>query len=238
MASSSLPSNVHVSSHPCLQAKLSQLRSQATNARETKSLIHEIATILSCEALAVALQPQQAGKDKSPLGFEYDTTTISPSHISLVPILRSGLSMTDAVLSVLPDPIPVHHLGLYREKTTLQPVEYYNNLPYHRPPPTTTPDPSEPSTSTPPSLAIIVDPVIATGATACAAIDTLKDWGVGRIVMLCVIGSDGGLKKAAGEWQEGVEIWVGGVDEELTDKGMLRPGLGDVGDRLFLTMGK
>ena len=116
-------------------------------------------------------------QDQSPLGYEYTAETISPS-VCLVPILRSGLSMVDALQSLLPDPVSVHHLGMYREKTTLQPVEYYNNLPYHK---------AGDESSKVPELAIIVDPIIATGSTVCAAIDTLRDWGVPRILSISVL---------------------------------------------------
>ncbi|KAI4796372.1 uracil phosphoribosyltransferase-like protein [Aureobasidium sp. EXF-8845] len=228
---SSLPSNVHVSQHPCLRAKVSQLRSQQTGARDAKRLIHDISTMLGYEALGSALKTTQQGTDKSPLGYDFPVDSISPSHVSLVPILRSGLSMVDALLSVLPDPVPVFHLGMYREKTTLQPVEYYNNLPYH----------SATTTSlqtTPSETAILLDPIIATGATASAAIDTLKDWGVKRIVVCSVLASHEGLEKVSRVWEEGVEIWVGAVDPGTDAKGMIKPGLGDVGDRLFLTIGK
>ncbi|KAK4946483.1 hypothetical protein LTR66_003243 [Elasticomyces elasticus] len=284
--SSPLPPNAHVSTHPCLRAKLSQLRSHATNARETKLLIHEIATIVGCEALAHGLKSIDGAVDKSPLGYEFTAETISPSHISLVPILRSGLGMVDGILSpvhlaiptnplyipttrtqfstrsyhtillktramlstdtknppalqsLLPSPVPVHHLGLYRERSTLQPVEYYNNLPYHRPSQNASSStPSTPTTSAS-DLAILIDPVIATGATACAGIATLRDWGVKRIIVCSVIASEDGLRRAAEEWSEGVEVWVGGVDKETDDRGMIKPGLGDVGDRLFLTIGK
>lgn len=140
--------------------------------------------------------------------------------------------MVPALTSLLPQPVAVHHLGLYREKSTLQPVEYYNNLPYHAP---TT---SNPNASGPSELAIIVDPVIATGATASAAIDSLKDWGVKRIIVVSVLATEEGLRQACGEWEEGVEVWVGGCDGEVDEKGMIKPGLGDIGDRLFLTIGK
>ncbi|KAL9086503.1 MAG: hypothetical protein Q9165_007119 [Trypethelium subeluteriae] len=148
--------------------------------------------------------------------------------------------MIDALQSILPLPVPIHHLGLYRESSALGVVEYYNKLPDQKTrssdPPTT---PASPPTAPGPShLAIIVDPVIATGATACAAIDTLRDWGVQRIVMISVIGSEEGLKKAGEKWTEGVQLWVGGMDEALDAKGMINPGLGDVGDRLFLTAGR
>ena len=135
--------------------------------------------------------------------------------------------------------MPVHHLGLYRENSGLGVVEYYNKLPDHKPNPSTLPSPNDPPTAPGPAhLAIVVDPVIATGATACAAIDTLRDWGVQRIVMISVLGSAGGLRKAATQWGENVEVWVGGIDRELDAKAMIMPGLGDVGDRLFLTGGK
>lgn len=150
-----------------------------------------------------------------------------------MPILRSGLSMVPALSSLLPQPVPIHHLGLYREKSTLQPVEYYNNLPYHQ-----LSSNSSTESSPQPELAIIVDPVIATGATCCAAIDTLKDWGVKRIIVVAVLATVDGLKKACEEWEAGVDVWCGGCDEGVDEKGMIKPGLGDIGDRLFLTLGK
>jgi uracil phosphoribosyltransferase len=119
---------------------------------------------------------------------------------------------------MLPASVPVHHLGMYREPSTLDPVEYYNNLPQH---------PSGPDSG---RVAIIVDPVI--------AIQTLREWGAKKVIVLSVIGAQVGVQKAAAEWPEGTEIWIAGVDKELTDGGMLKPGLGDVGDRLFLTIGK
>lgn len=133
--------------------------------------------------------------------------------------------MVDAVQTLLPQPISVHHLGLYREKATLQPVEYYNNLPQSQ-------ATSEVTT------AILVDPVIATGGTAVAAIQTLREWGVQKVIVLNVITASEGLARAAEEWPEGTEFWVGAVDKELTDKGMIKPGVGDIGDRLFGTIGK
>lgn len=131
---------------------------------------------------------------------------------------------------MLPSPVPVHHLGMYREPSTLDPVEYYNNLPHHVP--------SSTGTGTASSLAIIVDPIIATGGTCAAAIQTLREWGAKRIIVLSVVGAADGVRKVAGEWPEGLEIWIGGVDKELTQEGMLNPGMGDIGDRLFLTIGK
>jgi uracil phosphoribosyltransferase len=140
--------------------------------------------------------------------------------------------MIDAVQSLLPVAVPVHHLGLYREKTTLQPVEYYNNLPYHKS------SSSSESQSSSADLAIILDPIIATGSTLGAAIETLREAGAKKILAIAVLASETGLGKVAEIWPEGVTIWVGGVDRETDDKGMIKPGLGDVGDRLFLTVGK
>ncbi|KAK3940349.1 uracil phosphoribosyltransferase [Diplogelasinospora grovesii] len=232
MSSSSqqLPPNVHISRHPCLLAKLSQLRSKTTTSKEVKALINEIALIVGCEALAESVTAIAGPAGETPLGFQYESTTINPTTISLVPILRSGLGMVEALQTLLPEPVPVHHLGLFREPTTLSPVEYYNNLPNHIR--------SDPSSAAASKLAIILDPVIATGGTCAAAIQTLKEWGAQRILVLSVIGAAPGIVHAASEWPEGTQIWVAGVDETLTDNGMLKPGLGDVGDRLFLTIGK
>ncbi|GAD91700.1 uracil phosphoribosyltransferase [Paecilomyces variotii No. 5] len=244
---SSFPANVHVSAHPCLRAKLSQLRSHTASTRETKLLVHEITTILastphgsqpayrtnSLTSTTVAII-----QDKTPLGVEYTTEGLAPSSLALVPILRSGLGMLDAIQSLLPDDIPVHHLGLFRERSTLQPVEYYNNLPFHRPDTFSKTD----TTSAPNELAahtaILVDPVIATGGTADAAIQLLRDWGVQRILYLSVLGSEGGVRRAAEEWPEGVQVWVGAVDQTCDERGMIVPGLGDIGDRLFKAVGK
>lgn len=132
-----------------------------------------------------------------------------------------------AVQSILPRAVPVHHLGLYREPLTLEPVEYYNNLP-------------DPARGGPPAphLAIILDPIIATGGTCAAAIQTLREWGAQKVLVMSILGAKDGVRRAAEEWREGTEIWVAGMDEGVTGSGMLRPGLGDIGDRLFLTMGK
>jgi uracil phosphoribosyltransferase len=227
----SLPSNVHVSQHPCLLAKLSQLRSKSTSPREVSSLVHEISLIVSCEALAKAVTSTDGPQDESPIGFSFTSKTVEPSSMCIVPILRSGLGMVQAVQTMLPSPVPVHHLGMYREPSTLQPVEYYNNLPNHYATSTS-------ASSDAAGLAIIVDPVIATGGTCIAAIQTLREWGAKRVLVIAVIGAADGVRKAAEEWPEGTDLWIAGVDQELTSNGMLKPGLGDVGDRLFLTIGK
>ncbi|OAA37595.1 uracil phosphoribosyltransferase [Beauveria brongniartii RCEF 3172] len=222
-----LPPNVHVSQHPSVRAKMSQLRSKSASARETNALVHEISIIVACEALAKSLAPVPGPKlikDQTPIGADYETADVSPSTICIVPILRSGLAMVDAVQTVLPRLVPVHHLGMYREPSTLDPVEYYNNL--------------SSAGSGAASLAILVDPIIATGGTCAAAIQTLREWGAKRVLVLSVLGAATGVAQVAKEWPEGTELWMAAVDEGLTPEGMVNPGLGDVGDRLFLTLGK
>lgn len=136
--------------------------------------------------------------------------------------------------------VPVYHLGLFREKMTLQPVEYYNNLPFHRSDLSpASPASLDPTTNTAAStLAVLLDPIIATGATAEAAIQLLREWGVKKVIMLSVLGSQDGVKRAAEVWKDGVEVWVGAVDGQCNEKGMIVPGVGDIGDRLFVAIGK
>ncbi|KAG7097111.1 hypothetical protein E1B28_004489 [Marasmius oreades] len=140
--------------------------------------------------------------------------------LGLTPILRAGLGMSDALLSLVHD-APVYHLGLFREKVSLQPVEYYSKLP------------AEP----PVDIVYLLDPLIATGGTACAALAMLVDWGLApiNVKILCVLASQDGLDKINQEYP-GVEIWVAAVDPNLSDRGIVKPGLGDAGDRLFNTI--
>lgn len=147
----------------------------------------------------------------------------------------------EAINTLLPTPVPIYHLGLFRERSTLQPVEYYNNLPYNRPATGTS---TSPDTNTPNSaaadIAILLDPVIATGATAEAAIHLLREWGVKRVIMIGVLASEEGLQRVKESWPEegAVEVWVGAVDGKCDERGMIVPGLGDIGDRLFVAVGK
>ncbi|KAL4968384.1 uracil phosphoribosyltransferase [Aspergillus stella-maris] len=230
-----VPSNVHISSHPLLQAKISQIRSSSSTTRETRGLVNEIATILGVEAFAGWKATGTGKTDTTPLGLEYETKTLDPANIALVPILRSGLGMIDAMNDLLPTPVPIYHLGLFRERFSLQPVEYYNNLPYHRP--DTSAGPNAKNTAAA-NVAILLDPIIATGGTAETAIQILREWGVQRVVMLSVLGSEEGVRRAAECWPEGVEVWIGALDKETNEKGMIVPGLGDIGDRLFVAIGK
>lgn len=216
-------SKVSVSTHPVLISKVSALRSSQSDAKAVRLLTAEIATFLAYEATHTALSVESTEKAMTPLGAEYDLMTVTPVRLCLVPILRSGLGLTDSFLAVLPASTEVHHLGLFREENTLNAVEYYNKLP----------QPSKDKQHV--HTAFIVDPIIATGNTACAAIQILKEWGVKKIIFSCVLASKSGLERVSREWPAGVEIFVGCVDEKLNDHGYIVPGLGDIGDRLFQT---
>ncbi|RKF54128.1 Uracil phosphoribosyltransferase [Golovinomyces cichoracearum] len=235
-----LPKNVHISKHPCLRAKLSQLRDQSISGRETRALIHEISLILGCEATAACLTVAEDSEDmKTHLDQAYIKQTISPKTISIVPILRSGLGMLEAIQTILPHAVSVHHLGLCRETTTLQPVEYYSNLSFNVPPTSNQrgAQSTEQNNIKTTSLAILLDPMIAMGRTCTAAIRMLKVWGAQKIIVISLLGAREGIERVAKEWEEGVEIWLAGMDEYVNEYGVIIPGLGDVGDRLFLTAG-
>jgi len=146
-------------------------------------------------------------------------TAIKPS-IALIPILRAGLGMTDAMLSLFPM-AHVYHIGLFREKITLQAVEYYSKLP------------KEASVD----LVFLLDPLIATAATAIAALNMIVDWGVPikNVRYVAVLASQEGLKNVLAEFPD-LQIWVAGIDDVLTPNGLISPGLGDAGDRTFNTL--
>ncbi|KAF8826613.1 hypothetical protein HHX47_DHR5000194 [Lentinula edodes] len=224
---------VHKISHPIVNAELSKLRLSSTTSKEFREGINHIALILGLEA----------SKDLEEVTFDGQTpiaafkgTNIKP-RVGLTPILRAGLGMTDALLTLFPyatplnnyhylpltgfSSAPVYHLGIFREKVTLQPVEYYSKLP------------AQP----PVDIVYLLDPLIATGGTAVAALTMIVDWGipVDKIKLLCVLASQEGLKNVQSGFP-GLEIWVAGIDETLTKEGLISPGLGDTGDRLFNTL--
>jgi len=130
--------------------------------------------------------------------------------------------MVDAFLALLPSDTSVHHLGLFRDKHTLSPVEYYNKLP-------------SPSASGRVDIAFVVDPIIATGGTAATVVAILKEWGVQKIIFTSILASSEGIERAANEWPEGTVFYVGSIDTQLNDRGYIIPGVGDIGDRLFGT---
>ncbi|TFK43388.1 armadillo/beta-catenin/plakoglobin [Crucibulum laeve] len=207
---------VNVLSHPLVNAELSKLRRTSTTSKEFREGINHISLILGIES-SRNLEEETFDGD-TPVG-PFTGTKIKP-RIGLTPILRAGLGMTDALLTLFPE-APVYHLGLFREKVSLQPVEYYSKLP-----------PSPPVDNI-----LLLDPLIATGGTACAALGMIADWGipVQNVKLLCVLASEVGLKHVQAEYPE-LEIWAAGVDSELTRDGIIKPGLGDTGDRLFNTL--
>jgi uracil phosphoribosyltransferase len=204
---------VHVSPHPLIQHKLARLRDAGTPPPEFRDLVAAISRGLFFEATAdVALKPVSV---TTPL-----TTATCHSiaeTIGLVPVLRAGLGMADAMLQALPE-ASVWHLGLYRDHATLKPVTYYNKLPAH-------PDMS---------LALVLDPMLATGGSAIAAIDILKKAGVPRVKFVGLIAAPEGIAALSAAHPD-VSIHLAARDEKLNDIGYIVPGLGDAGDRQFGT---
>ncbi|EAU84916.2 UDP-N-acetylglucosamine 1-carboxyvinyltransferase [Coprinopsis cinerea okayama7 len=211
-----MSNNLHILNHPLVNAELSKLRQTSTTSKEFREGVHNISLFLGYEASRGFEEATFQGQ--SPVST-FTGTTVKP-RLGLTPILRAGLGMTDALLTLFPS-APVYHLGIYREKVTLQPVEYYSKLP-----------PSPPIDNV-----FLLDPLIATGGTVCAAIGMLTEWGIPikNIKLLCVLASRDGLNHVQKEYPD-LELWVAGVDETLTTDGIISPGLGDSGDRLFNTV--
>jgi len=207
---------LNVLSHPLINAELSKLRQTSTTPKEFREGVETISFLLGYEATRSLEEVPFNGE--TPVA-PFTGSRIKP-RIGLTPILRAGLGMTDALLKLFPS-APVYHLGLYREKVTLQPVEYYSKLP-----------PSPPI-----DQVFLLDPLIATGGTACAALGMIEDWGIPAkdVRLLCVLASEAGLQHVQSEYPD-LQIWVAGVDKELTPEGIISPGLGDSGDRLFNTV--
>src|SRR6476660_5990887 len=208
--------NLHVSSHPAIQHKLALLRTESVEPKKFRELVREISWLLGYEALADArLMPVRI---KTPIE-ETDGMKLA-DRIGLVPILRAGLGMVDAMLELMPT-AEVWHLGLFRDERTLRPVEYYNKLP----------------DSATVDLCLILDPMLATGGSATAAIEVLKKWGAVkpvRIKLVNLIAAPEGVEAVAAAHPD-VEIYCAALDRSLNEKGYIQPGLGDAGDRQFGT---
>lgn len=204
---------VFVSSHPLVRHKLTLLRDKDTNSTLFRQLVRELAILLCYEATQdLALVPHHV---QTPMG-EADGWQLAET-IGLVPILRAGLGMVDGVWEMMPG-AEVWHIGLYRDERTLRPVEYYNKLPI---------DPRV-------QVCLILDPMLATGGSAVATAQLLKDWGAKRIKFVGLIAAPEGLK-AMREAHPDVPIHVAAIDERLNEIGFIVPGLGDAGDRQFGT---
>jgi uracil phosphoribosyltransferase len=206
-------SNVYVSNHPLVAHKLTRLRSTATEPKKFRELVRELAGLLTYEAtndLAIEPVTVQTPLESTP-GAELK------DKIGLVPILRAGLGMVEGVWELMPS-AEVWHIGIYRDEATLKPVQYYNKLPVF---PTV-------------SVCMILDPMLATGGSAVATVDVLKEWGVNRIKFVGLIGAPEGIENMQRHHPD-VPIYLAAIDDHLNDIGYIVPGLGDAGDRQFGT---
>jgi len=207
---------LHVSNHPAVKHKLRILRDEATEPKKFREIVRELSWLLGYEALADArLRDRDV---RTPI--EVTAAQELGDRIGLVPILRAGLGMVDAMLELMPT-AEVWHLGLFRDEHTLRPVEYYNKLP----------------DSASVDLCLILDPMLATGGSATAAIEVLKRWGAVhpvRIKLVNLIAAPEGVAAVAAAHPD-VEIHCAALDRQLNEKGYILPGLGDAGDRIFGT---
>jgi len=205
-------SGVYVSKHPLVQHKLTALRDVNTAHRDFRSLVRELAMLLTYEStLDLQLEDKQV---TTPMGIAHGKKS---REIGLVPILRAGLGMTDGVMALLPS-VQVWHIGLYRDEKTLQPVEYYNKLP------------NDPTVQ----VCIVLDPMLATGGSAVTTVSILKRWGVERIKFMGLIATPEGIERLSAAHPD-VDIHIGAIDSHLNEIGFIVPGLGDAGDRMFGT---
>jgi uracil phosphoribosyltransferase len=207
--------NLHVSQHPAVRHKLGILRDQQTEPKKFREVVRELSWLLGYEALADArTRPIDVATPLEVMNGEE-----LADRIGFIPILRAGLGMVDAFLELMPT-AQVWHLGLFRDERTLRPVEYYNKLP----------------NSATVDLCLILDPMLATGGSATAAIEVLKRWGAIRIKLVNLIAAPEGVEAVLTAHPE-VEIYTAALDRQLNNKGYILPGLGDAGDRQFGTGG-
>lgn len=206
-------STLQVSRHPAVLHKLAVLRDEHTEPKKFREVVRELSWLLGYEALADAMV--RSRRIVTPME-EMEASELG-ERIGLVPILRAGLGMVDAMLELMPT-AQVWHLGLFRDERTLRPVEYYNKLP----------------DSATVDLCLILDPMLATGGSATAAIDVLKKWGAVRIKLVNLIAAPEGVAAVQAAHPD-VEIHCAALDRGLNEKGYIMPGLGDAGDRQFGT---
>lgn len=205
---------VFICDHPLIQHKLTYIRDEATKTKDFRDLVDEVATLMAYEITRDI--PLEHIEVKTPVATA-DCRIISGRKLGLIPILRAGLGMVDGILKLIPA-AKVGHIGLYRDPATLQPVEYYVKLP----------------TDVQERLLIVIDPMLATGGSANAAIDVLKKRGCAQIKLMCLIAAPEGIQ-AVQQAHPDVDIYVAAIDDYLNDHGYIVPGLGDAGDRLFGT---
>ncbi len=205
---------VTVVSHPLIQHKLSLMRDTQTGVKEFRELAAEISMLLAYEAMRdLELAPHTV---TTPLESG-EFPMLSGKKLALVAILRAGLIMTDAIVGLVPA-AKVGHLGMYRDPHTLKPVAYYNKLPA---------DIAE-------RRVFLTDPMLATGGSASAAIDSLKEAGAQSIKLMCILSAPEGIAVIERDHPD-VEIVTAAIDSHLNDHGYIVPGLGDAGDRIYGT---
>ena len=207
-------SKVMIMDHPLIQHKIGIIRRQETGSKDFRQLISEIAMLMCYEAT----------RDLKLTDVEIETPIskmtakeLAGKKLAVVPILRAGLGMVDGMLSMIPA-AKVGHIGLYRNEETLEPVEYYCKLPK---------DCAE-------REVFVVDPMLATGGSATAAITMLKNKGVKKIRFMCIAAAPQGIERMQKEHPD-VDLYVGALDDHLNENGYIVPGLGDAGDRIFGT---
>lgn len=207
-------SKVCVFDHPLILHKLSILRDKGTSVKEFRELVSEIAMLMCYEATRDL--PLEDVEIETPVA-KATVKRIAGKKLAIVPILRAGLGMVDGMVSMMPN-VKVGHIGLFRDPETLEPVKYYFKMP---------PDIDERDV-------IVVDPMLATGGSASAAIQFLKDDGVKHIKLMCIIGAPEGVERMQKD-HPNVDIYVAALDDHLNEHGYIVPGLGDAGDRIFGT---
>jgi uracil phosphoribosyltransferase len=205
--------NVILIDHPVIQTKLTELRDYTADHRKFRALVDEIASLMVYEVTRD--WPTKPRPVQTPL--ERTTGRVLARRVTLVPILRAGLGMAEGVLRLLPD-ARLGHLGVYRDEKTLEPVSYYQKLP-----------PDIASTEV-----LLIDPMLATGGSASAAVQFLKKAGVGSIRFVCIVAAPEGIAALHKQHPE-VPVFCAAIDRQLNEKGYILPGLGDAGDRLFGT---
>ena len=207
-------SQVHVYDHPLIQHKLSIIRDKNTSVKEFRELVSEIASLMCYEATR-DLQTEVIDVE-TPIG-PAKARHLAGKKLAVVPILRAGLGMVDGILKLVPS-AKVGHIGLFRDPETLEPVKYYCKMPK---------DIANRNV-------IILDPMLATGGSASAAITFIKEYGCKSIKLMNLIGAPEGIAKVQEDHPD-VVIYIAAVDEKLNEHGYIVPGLGDAGDRIFGT---
>lgn len=206
-------SNVHVIDHPLVGHHLVRLRDQTTKSSEFRRLVRRLATLLAFEATQ-DLRTESV-EVQTPVAIARGQRLAQ--RIAIVPILRAGLGMVDPIQDLIPE-AEVWHLGLYRNEATAEPVEYYNRLPK----------------DAPIDVALVVDPMLATGGSASLALERLQEIGIAKCKLVSIISSQPGVDAVLAQFPE-AQIYTCAVDNELNSQKFIVPGLGDAGDRIFNT---